>query len=84
MEDKRDYALKIVKGDNGYYCEWWDEFETGVFQRQVHVIEDEEFASDETKSMRQLLLFVKDKFKGMDWENQSKDIIIEVVGRGKD
>lgn len=75
MSEKRDYDLHIVKGENGFYADWWEEIETGVFSRQVHVVEEGE---DELEAMVKLLYFVKEHFGLFFSKHNKKNVVIEI------
>jgi hypothetical protein len=76
MIDERDYAITVTRAGNGYVCEWWEEADTGVFFKKIHVVEEGD--DDDLRAMRDLLYFIKEHFGVYNSKHNPKNLIIEV------
>jgi hypothetical protein len=69
-----DYAIRIIKSDNGWICEWREEMisespET-VYQTKRMVFEEEESDLGELKAMKSMLFFIQEHF-GVFWSKHN-------------
>jgi hypothetical protein len=57
-----DWSIGIIKAENGYICEWYEELDDGHLVKKQHVIEELDCEYCDLQAMRDLLYFVKERF----------------------
>ena len=74
-----DWNLKIIKAENGYIAEYWDEGDDGEILQHQQVFEEQDDEKGELDCMVNLLNFVKEHFGHYGSKHDHYRLLMEIV-----